>query len=79
LHAGRTPRPDPTTATVKDACNAFLIHKQALADNGELSPRTWATYKEACDLIVQHFGKARLLTDLAAQDFAGLRAKMAAR
>jgi hypothetical protein len=40
LHAGRTPRPDPDGVTIKDACNAFLNHKQALVDSGELSPRT---------------------------------------
>src|SRR5437763_5663421 len=37
LHAGRTPRPDPTALTVKDAANAFLNAKRAAVDNGELS------------------------------------------
>lgn len=41
LHAGRTPRPDTGTMAVKDVANAFLQHKQALVDAGELSPRTW--------------------------------------
>src|SRR5215472_16641636 len=41
LHAGRTPRPDPSALSVKDACNSFLNAKQALLDAGELSPRTW--------------------------------------
>src|SRR5436309_1483221 len=41
LHAGRTPRPDADALTVKDMANAFLNHKQAMVDSGELSPRTW--------------------------------------
>src|SRR5262245_40751477 len=47
LHAGRTPRPDPEALTVKDLANAYLNHKQALLDAGELSPRTWRGYREA--------------------------------
>src|SRR5215471_17203198 len=39
LHAGRKPRPDPDALTVKALANAFLNHKQALLDVGELSPR----------------------------------------
>src|SRR5438477_8878640 len=42
LHAGRLPRPDAGPLTVKELCNAYLNHKQALVDSGELSPRTWA-------------------------------------
>src|SRR5262245_13236092 len=52
LHAGRSPRPDPAALTIKDVCNAFLNHKQAAVDAGELSPRTWQEYKQACDLVV---------------------------
>src|SRR5215471_1985272 len=37
LHAGRKPRPDPDALTVKDAANAFLNHKKALLETGELS------------------------------------------
>src|SRR5215470_14932354 len=52
LHAGRTPRPDPQAVTVKELANAYLHHKQALVDAGELSPRTWLNCKEAADLLV---------------------------
>lgn len=47
--------------------------------SGELSPRTWEGYKIAADIIVAEFGKARLVADLAPDDFAALRKKMAAR
>src|SRR5215207_1183381 len=41
LHAGRKPRPEPEAATVKDVANAFLNHKKALLEAGELSAHTW--------------------------------------
>ncbi|HZY87257.1 MAG TPA: tyrosine-type recombinase/integrase [Gemmataceae bacterium] len=79
LHAGRKPRPEPGAVTVKDAANDFLNAKQALVDAGELSPRTWADYKEVCDLMVVQVGKARLVDDLGPDDFASLRNKVAKR
>src|SRR5262245_10520537 len=77
LHAGRKPRADPEALTVKDAANHFLNAKQALVDAGELSPRTWAEYKAMADELVGHAGKARLVSDLGPDDFAGLRNKLA--
>jgi integrase len=79
LHAGRKPRADPGAFTVKDAANLFLNDKQALVNSGELSPRTWADYKQISDLVVAHLGKVRLVTDLDPEDFARLRNKLAAR
>jgi integrase len=79
LHAGRTPRPAPEALTVKALANAFLNHKKALLDAGELTPRTWDEYKEATDLLVRQFGKGRLVEDLGPDDFAALRNKMAKR
>jgi integrase len=77
LHAGRKPREATEGLTVKDLANALLGAKQALVASGELSPRTWADYKIACDLLVKHFGKRRLVADLDQADFASLRNKMA--
>ena len=51
LHADRKPRPDSAAVTVGDVCNSFLNHKRDLRDNDKLSPRTWAQYKETCDLL----------------------------
>lgn len=70
LHAGRKPRVVSTGVTVKDLANAFLNHKKAKLDAGELSPRTWMNNKEAADLVVDRFGKSRLVTDLRQDDFA---------
>jgi integrase len=77
LHAGRTPRPDPGSLSVKDLANTFLNAKQALVDAGELARLTWGDYKTACDEIVAAFGRNRLLADLAPDDFARLRDRMA--
>jgi integrase len=79
LSAGRAPRPQADGLTVKALANEFLNHKQALVDAGELSPRTWADYKEICDLTVGQFGKGRLVDDLGPDDFAALRKKVAKR
>jgi integrase len=77
LHAGRKPRQSTGGLTVKELANAFLNHKRALLDAGELSPRTWAEYKETTDLLVARFGKQRVAGDLGPDDFAELRNRMA--
>src|SRR5438874_545402 len=41
LHAGRSPRPDPSAQTVKDLCNSFLNHKRTRVEGGELTELTW--------------------------------------
>src|SRR5688500_15468987 len=79
LHAGRKPRPEAGAPTVKDLANHFLNAKSSLVNTGELSPRTWAEYKATTDLLVQNFGKKRLVSDLDSDDFAGLRNRMAKR
>ena len=76
LHAGRKPRQDRDTLTVKDICNQFLNAKQALVDAEELSLRAWDDYKLTCDLLVAHLGKGRVISDLRTDDFAELRKKM---
>ena len=73
LHAGRLPRVEPEAPTVRDIANAFLIHKAALRDAGELSPRTWLDYKAAADLLVKQFGRSRIVADLGPSDFSSLR------
>jgi integrase len=80
LHAGRKPRQvSETGVTVKDLANAFLNHKQALVDSGELTPRTFEDYTEVATLVVNHFGKSRSVIDLGPDDFAELRNKLAKR
>lgn len=71
------PREDSEGVTVKNRRNRFLNARAASRDAGELAPRSWQDFKDACDLIVAHFGKARLADDLGPEDFAELRKNMA--
>src|SRR5438128_10915111 len=48
LHAGRKPREATEGVTVKELVNKFLDQKENLVDVGELSPRTWTDYTDAC-------------------------------
>ncbi len=79
LHSGRKPREVSEGVTVKDLANAFLNHKRALLDAGDISPRTWLNYEETATLVVKQFGKSRLVADLGQEDFAELRAVMSKR
>lgn len=79
LHAGRTPRPAHDALIIWNAVNAFLNEKKARVEAGELCQRTFNEYKVACDMIVATFGKRRRVADLAPDDFAALRKRMAAK
>lgn len=77
LHAGRTPRVQADGLTVKELCNRFLTSKLRKVEAGELTSRLFADYKIITDSLVTAFGANRLVPDLAADDFAALRASMA--
>lgn len=77
LIAGRTPRAAGDGLTVAALCNRFLTAKAQLRDNGEITARHWGNYKATTDRLIGHFGKTRFVSDLAADDFEGLRAQMA--
>ena len=77
LHAGRTPRAKADGLTVRELLNRFLTSKQNLVDTGELEPVSFFEYKEACRRVAESFGLDRLVLDLAADDFQGLRKTMA--
>jgi integrase len=74
LLAGRTPRVTSDGLTIAHLCNRFLTAKTGLRDAGEIAPRTFADYFATCERLVNAFGKTRLVTDLAADDFERLRA-----
>lgn len=79
LHAGKTPRASTDGLTVADLCNRFLTAKLRKRDSSELGSRMFAEYREATDLLVCTFGKDRAVSDLVADDFERLRARMAER
>lgn len=76
LLAGRKPRVKGDGLQVYDLCNRFLTDKTDLRDNGRLSPRTFADYKKTCERIIGSFGSTRVVSDLAADDFAALRSTL---
>lgn len=78
LHAGRTPRvKNPDGLTLKDLCNRFLTAKTRKKASGELSPRSFQELNQTTDRLIEHFGKDRLVDDIVAEDFEGLRAELA--
>jgi integrase len=80
LLAGRVPRePAPEGVTLRDLANKFGIHKKALLDAGELSPRTYQDCYRTCESLIDHFGKERLLDDFHQEDFATYRVALAKR
>lgn len=77
LLAGLEPRANPKGATVRELANAFLSHKKALLESGELTERTFAEYHATCARLVGAFGKTRPVDDLIADDFGRLRTQIA--
>lgn len=77
LLAGRTPRTSKDGLTVHEACNRFLAAKEAQRNAGDITPRSFADYFATCKRLIDSFGKARLVDDLAADDFERLRASLA--
>lgn len=77
LLAGRTPRTPGDGLTVRDLCNRFLSVKEAAVGTKEITQRHFEDLYTACELLVKHFGKTRLVDDLAADDFELLRKSLA--
>ncbi len=77
LHAGRTPRTSPKGLTVRELVNRFMTSKKVLLGNAEIVQRTFDDYYVVCRRVVGVFGPDRLVVDLAAEDFAQLRAAFA--
>ena len=77
LLAGRTPRTPDDGLTVRDLCNRFLSVKEAAVGTLEITQRHFEDLYCACELLIGHFGKSRLVDDLAADDFESLRKSLA--
>ncbi len=81
LHAGRTPRVTTTGEglTVGELRERFLTAKSRALDAGDIGARMYAEYRQTADRLRDTFGDKRLVDDLAADDFAALRAELAKR
>lgn len=81
LEAGRKPRtvdPDANDIDLRQLVNRFLTFKEQLVATGELKRRTWQDYFDCCALLLSATGKHGTVIDLDAEDFAQLRARLAA-
>ena len=77
LIAGRTPRGSREGLTVAELCDRFLQAKDQQLAAGEIAPVTRNDYEATTTRIVGQFGKTRLVSDLASDDFESLRADIA--
>lgn len=80
LKAGRrySPQGDERKTTLAEVVNAFLTAKRERVEAGELSQAMWGQYYATCDKVIDHFGRARTVSDIRPEEFAKLRAKLAA-
>jgi integrase len=67
--------------TLAELCNRFLTSKLRKLESKEkeLTPRTFAEYRQATDLLIEHFGGKRRPSRLKPEHFEELRAAMAKR
>lgn len=77
LQAGRKPPQVSSGCRLRDLVNRFLTVKESLRDSGELSPRSFQDYFKACERIIEHFGRERLVSDIRVEDFEGYRQEIA--
>ncbi|HID75572.1 MAG TPA: hypothetical protein EYP56_06195 [Planctomycetaceae bacterium] len=77
LLAGRVPRPRVEGLTVAYLADRFLSAKRKMIHSGAMLPKTWREYHGVCQRLIAALGRDRLVTDLTAEDFDGLRAAMA--
>lgn len=59
-----------------ELCELFLQAKRALVDTGELSPRTWQTYKATTDSLLRHLGRDVPAESIGPVEFDSLRARL---
>jgi integrase len=77
LLAGRMPRTKGAGLTVGELCDRFLQAKDKRLETGEITYQTRLHYGKTSNRIVAQFGKNRLVSDLASDDFESLRASIA--
>ena len=77
IQAGRSRRRQGDALTVRDLCNHFCNAKKRKLEASEISPRTFAEYKNTTDRLMKVCGRARRVADLAPMDFERVRASLA--
>lgn len=77
LQAGRVPRPAKADGyTLLSLANDFMAEKGIKSSEGRLSIRLMLDYQKTCAMLLDHFGRDRLVDDIRPDDFRNLRAKI---
>ncbi len=80
VRAGRTPRRlGARGVTIKGLCDEFLNHKRLLVESGDITGQHHRSLEKSCRLLATVVGKLRIAAELAPEDFALLRSKLADR
>lgn len=69
LKAGVAPPDSFAGLTIAKLCNRFLTYKKSLLTTGELSQRGFHDTFEAGEVVVDNFGKQRIVETLTPKDF----------
>lgn len=77
LYAGREPTPPEGAFTMRVLANAFLNDRLHRLETGEITQRTFDDYHRVCKMLIEHFGKNRLVEDIVPRHFNKLRAELA--
>ena len=77
LFAGREPSPPEGVFTVRVLANSFLNDRLHRKEIGEITQRTFDDYHRVCQMVIDHFGKHRIVDDITPRDFNSLRTKIA--
>ncbi|MEM7478454.1 MAG: site-specific integrase [Planctomycetota bacterium] len=73
LKAGIEPPDSFEGLTIAQLCNRFMTHKKSLLTTGEISQRWFDDMLKACEVVVDNFGKQRIVETLTPIDFEKLR------
>jgi len=76
LVAGRIPREPRDGVTVRDLCNRYCTTMEQRRDAGVITHRSFLDCHATAKLVVESFGKYRVVEDLAVDDFDELYASL---
>jgi integrase len=65
--------------TLKTLVNDFLMSKEEKLKAGDLSPRSYRDYYRTCAMLIEHFGRERMVSDIRPSDWGTFRAELAKR
>jgi integrase len=77
IQSGRDPRrmvasADDANCQLVDLVNTFLSSKKNLVDTGRLSNKMFSQYRDACKVLIDHFGRTVRVGSLGPKDFTSL-------